>query len=688
MIKKLSAFVILAAMTLTGFSYAAEARPALEISSVNGRMKYLGSYWTGETNEDGAIAEIVQYNPDNQKMYMVNGSVRSLDIVSIVNPDAYGSLTLDARVDVEALGTANGFPCGDITSVAVNPVLDVVAIATQANAHTETGAVVFLDYDGGYISHFEAGVQPDMVGFSPDYRYIMTANEGEPRDGENDPPGSVTVADLSDVTSREELLELESVQTVGVESFDEKRAELVEKGVLLKPDTAPSLDLEPEYVAFDGGMAYVSLQEANAVASFDLTSKSFTDIRGLGFKDHSIEGNELDLNDDGEILLKTEENALGVYMPDGLAAAVIGGKTYLLTPNEGDARDDWYEDDLLEGSVNGSEDVEYLNNAARDGLDPDKIYLLGARSFSIFDAETMELVFDSGSDFERIVSEEYPELFNTDHAELEQDGRSDRKGPEPEDVKVAEIGGKTYAFIALERVGGLMVYDISDPANAKFYDYINVRNTIDGALDNGSDLGAEGICIIPDSPTGKPMALVANEISGSVTLIELAFEDASEDIAEAVSLGIVPENLQGDYQSEITRAEFSALAVGLYQHLSGTEITPKSGMFSDTEDENVGKLASLGIVSGGSGALFHPNGTMSREMAVTLLYNMAAKLDQALEAASPAFTDAEDISAWARPAVGALQKSGFISGKMFNPKEILTREEGILTIMRFLNLFA
>ncbi len=686
MTKKIIAFVILAAITLSGLSYAAETRPVLDVSSVNGRMNYLGSYWTGETNEDGAIAEIVQYNPDNQKMYMVNGSVRSLDIVSIANPDAYGSLTLDTRVDVEALGTANGFPCGDITSVAINSVLDVVAIATQAETHTETGAVVFLDYDGGYITHFEAGIQPDMVGFSPDYRYVMTANEGEPRDGENDPPGSVTIADLYGVTSRDDLINLVSAQTVGFESFDENRAVLVENGVLLKPDTAPSLDLEPEYVAFSGGMAYVSLQEANAVASFDLASKSFTDIRGLGFKDHSVAGNELDLNDDGEILLKTEENTLGVYMPDGLAATVIGGKTYLLTPNEGDARDDWYEDDLLEGSVNGSEDVEYLNNAARDGLDPNKIYLLGGRSFSIFDAETMELVFDSGSDFERIVSEEYPEIFNSDHGELEADGRSDRKGPEPEDVKVAEIGGKTFAFIALERVGGLMVYDISDPANAKFYDYLNVRNTTDGALDNGSDLGAEGICITPDSPTGKPMALVANEISGSVTLIELAFEVAV--IAEAISLGIVPENLQDDYQSELTRAEFSALAVGLYEYLSGTEITPKSGAFGDTEDNNVGKLAALGIVSGGSGVQFNPNGAMTREMAVTLLYNMAATLDYALETASPAFTDAKDISSWARPAVGALQKSGFVSGETFNPKEILTREEGILTVMRFLNLFA
>ncbi len=216
------------------------------------------------------------------------------------------------------------------------------------------------------------------------------------------------------------------------------------------------------------------------------------------------------------------EDAYGVYMPDGLAAVTIGGRTYVLSANEGDGRDDWYEDDLIETVINGAE-IEHLNNEVREGLDPEKNYLLGARSFTIWDADTMNLVYDSGSDFEKITGTEYPEFFNSDHAELEMDGRSDRKGPEPEDIKTAAIGGKTFAFIGLERTGGLMMYDISNPAQAVFYDYINVRGDGEGGLENGSDLGAEGICIIDakDSPTGKPMALVANEISGSVTLIEL-----------------------------------------------------------------------------------------------------------------------------------------------------------------------
>ncbi|MDR1736463.1 MAG: lamin tail domain-containing protein, partial [Oscillospiraceae bacterium] len=509
-------------------------RPKLSVSSVNGNMEYLGSYWTGKTDGDGAIAEIVKFNPENQKMYMVNGALGSLDIVSLAG-GGFDALTLEKRVDVAALGGENGFPCGDITSVDVNTGLDVIAIATQfapfgEAGHTENGAVVFLDYDGAYIAHFAAGVQPDMIGFSPDFRFVMTANEGEPRDVENDPAGSVTIIDLGGVSAAGQLKTLDPsrVQTVGFDAFDSKRAELVADGVLLKPGVDPSLDLEPEYVAFAGGTAYVSLQEANSVAAFDLASKTFTNIHGLGFKDHSLARNALDLNDDDVIKLQTEENVLGVYMPDGLAAVTIGGKTYLLTPNEGDARDDWYDDDLLEASVNGSEEVEYLNHAARDGLDPGKVHLLGGRSFSVWDADTMELIFDSGSDFERIVSEEYPEIFNSDHAGLGTDGRSDRKGPEPEDIKVAEIAGRIFAFIGLERVGGLMMYDITTPANPLFYDYLNVRDLTDGGLANGSDLGAEGICIISaaESPTGKPMALVANEVSGSVTLIGLTVSAA------------------------------------------------------------------------------------------------------------------------------------------------------------------
>ncbi len=93
-----------------------------------------------------------------------------------------------------------------------------------------------------------------MIGFSPDYNYVMTANEGEPRDGVHDPAGSVTIIDLRGLVSSNELTSLsaDKVKTVGFDSFDARRAELIQNDVLLKPGVAPSLDLEPEYIAYAG----------------------------------------------------------------------------------------------------------------------------------------------------------------------------------------------------------------------------------------------------------------------------------------------------------------------------------------------------------------------------------------------------------------------------------------------------
>ena len=307
-------------------------------------ITHLGSYSTGFTNADGGVAEIVVYNKDNQKMYLVNGADQSLDIVSLagITAGAVNTFTLDKRIDVESLGEDNGFSGGDITSVSVNTRLKVLAISVQKgdydDDYAENGYIVFLDYDGGYIAHYEAGCQPDMLGFSPDNNYVMTADEGERRnfsDNSVDPEGSVTIIDLSEIDSHNDLKTIadDKITTVGFHAFDteEKRAELVANGVLLKVGTAPSVDLEPEYIAFseDSKTAYVSLQEANAIATFDIETKTFTSIKGLGFKDHSLTGNELDLRSDADIKIANEP-VFGVYMPDGLATVNIGGVQYVL----------------------------------------------------------------------------------------------------------------------------------------------------------------------------------------------------------------------------------------------------------------------------------------------------------------------------------------------------------------------
>ncbi|PZD93050.1 hypothetical protein DNH61_25035 [Paenibacillus sambharensis] len=514
---------------------AIDAERRLRVTVQPKKVSNLGSYSTGYQSEDGGVAEIVKYNPDNKKMYLVNGQEKKIDIVSLadVKNEVGNTYKLEKRIDVS--GMVPDFTFGDITSVDINTERDIVAVAVQAEDYRETGAVLVLDYDGNLIQHIWAGIQPDMVTFSPDGQYILAANEGEPRagygEGTVDPKGSVSVINL-----RHGVKSAVAVN-VTFDAFDAQREQLVADQVILKKGAAPSVDLEPEYIAVDSTSrkAYVSLQEANAIAVLDMANYRFTSVKGLGFKDHSLPGNEVDLLKDGTIDIKNQP-VYGVYMPDGLAAANIGGKTYLLTPNEGDAREWGDYENIRTAEIDGRK-VEVLKNEEHDGLEEGKQYVLGGRSFSIWDAETMKLVYDSGSEFEKRTAELYPKYFNTSNKNIKLDDRSGKKGPEPEDIKVMSEGGRHYAFVGLERIGGVMVYDITNPGGAVFFDYMNTR---DYSAPIAGDVSPEGLAVVKgaDSPTGYPLVLAAHEVSGTVAVYQMNI--AADDPADQPGNGGIP----------------------------------------------------------------------------------------------------------------------------------------------------
>ena len=488
------------------------------------------AFATGDSDADGGIAEIVQYNAENDKIYLVNGKTGTLDIVSVSNYNDTDELatTFDEsadRIDIRQMIADNssqfpaGFEYGDVTSVALNSGLDRIALAVQHADYSKNGAIVIADYEGKFVAAYEAGVQPDMVTFAGNI--ALSANEGEPREGYGtgaiDPTGSVTAVDISTANP--------AAKTITFEKFDAQRAALVEDGVILKKGAAPSVDLEPEYIAASGTKAYVALQEANAIATLDLESLEFTAVNGLGFKDHSVQGNGLDMRKDDKAEIKTE-NVYGVYMPDGLATFTAGGKTYLVTANEGDARE-WgdYENTTNDLTIDGEDKVEVLINREHDGLEEGKHYLLGARSFSVWDTEDMSLAFDSGDMIESYIaaSGDYAAYFNCSNDDVELDSRSRKKGPEPEAVNVQTIGGKTYAFIALERQGGVMMFDITDLENVEIVSYANSR---DYAADMAGDVAPESVAFVPaaDALNGKNMLVVANENSGTIAIYSMESE--------------------------------------------------------------------------------------------------------------------------------------------------------------------
>jgi hypothetical protein len=333
--------------------------------------------------------------------------------------------------------------------------------------------------------------------------------------------------------------------------------------------------LEPEYVAIsdDSATAYVSLQENNAIAEVDLATGTLTDVWALGFKDHRSPGNELDVSNRDDVINIRNWPVYGVYMPDSVATYTVNGVPYVVTANEGDSRDyAAHVDELRIKDIGGTNSLslpladvltfgadynqdgvvdasDFLENEAlgrlkiitdlgvtgancdATGTEPqnctyEALYAFGARSFSIFNAESQTLVFDSGNDFERITAERNPAGFNASNDSNAGDDRSDDKGPEPEGVELAVIDGRTYAFINLERVGGVMVYDITEPERAEFVQYVNDRDftLADADLDAGvTDLGPEITHFISaeDSPSGNALLLVSNEVSGTLAVYQI-----------------------------------------------------------------------------------------------------------------------------------------------------------------------
>ncbi|WP_410771675.1 choice-of-anchor I family protein [Fontibacillus sp. BL9] len=510
------------------------------------RIHKIAGYSVGTTNKDGGVAEIVRFNKDNGKFYLVNGSTNppSIDIVPL---GTGGSLMKEKSIDVKALAETGDFRFGDLTSLDINTATGSIAAAVQEAAHNKNGKILVMDYDGNLLQVYEAGVQPDMVKYTADGRYILTADEGEPRVAGDDPEGSVSIVD----TQAETVTHVKFNDPSVIDDFVHIRGAADADGkVTGKGTKAEALhDLEPEYIALSGDerTAYVSLQENNAIAVVDIPSARVTAVRGLGTKDFSNPRNALDLVNDGAAKL---ENVpfYGMYMPDGIASYTVNGQTYLLTANEGDATEwpgrengskisklsglnpDSAAGLFLQGSGTTYDKVEVAGDMGNEGA-----YLYGGRSFSLWNAADMSQVYDSGSDFEVITAERLPDYFNASNSKTDKDDRSPKKGPEPEYVAYGKVGSKSLAFIGLERIGGVMTYDITDPGNPVFVNYFNSRDFAAGLM---TDTGPEGMEFIPagDSPTGRPLLLVANEVGGSVAVLEL---NVAKVTLDKISLSLV-----------------------------------------------------------------------------------------------------------------------------------------------------
>lgn len=523
----------------------------------------IGTYEAGVSRR--AAAEIVAFNAATNRKYVANGLTGSVEVIDLSDPTTPVGL-----YHLETIGTsaADGstIPAGaSANSVATrSDGLGVIAVASDPK--TDDGWLVFFDGTADaptLLGAVRVGAQPDMVAMSPDGHWAVAANEGEPSaDYTVDPEGSIAVVGLP---AGIEAPGQDAVRIADFHAFEEGGDKTLPGEVRIfggraeagtgTPDNPVSESLEPEYVAIDATsrMAYVTLQEANAVAVVDLASATVTDIWPLGFIDHGVPGNGLDPSDhDGGIDIRTFPGLRGMHQPDGIKAYTAGGSTYLVTANEGGDRGwgDYVEevrvDQLGEGDLppicddsplaNLTDDANLgrLHVSRAEGLSDDggcyeELYAFGGRSFTIWTPDGQE-VFHSGDGFERVAAEAVPESFNAPHTESSLDARSGKRGPEPENLTLGEVDDRTYAFIGLEQLGGIIVYDITAPEDTFYVTYVNNRDFVASSGTVG-DRGPEGLEFVPaeESPNGQPLVLVANEVSGSTTVYEVSITNVPDD---------------------------------------------------------------------------------------------------------------------------------------------------------------
>lgn len=522
-------------------------------------------------------AEIVAYDSPSQRLFVLNATATAVEIIDFSDLNNISTIN---SIDMSSYGSG-------ATSVAVQ---NGLVVATVDVPNFGNGKVIFMDIDGNLLNTLEVGNLPDMICFTPDGTRVLTANEGQPNDDYSiDPEGSISIIDI---TAGAANLTQNDVNTLSFNNFDNQETQLKASGVrIFGLNASVSQDMEPEYitVSSNSNKAWVSLQENNAIAIIDLVNEEITEILPLGTKDHSLSGNGMDASDKTDSVAIINYNVYGMFMPDAIASYTVNGVDYIVTANEGDQREyGIIDEDVSIGDANYILDPVLFPNAellkqdhvlGRLAVSPysgdidgdgdfDQIHSFGARSFSIWNAETGALMYDSGDEFERITANDpiYAELFNASNSNNNFKNRSDNKGPEPEGITIHKINNDFYAFVTLERTGGMMVYNISNPASASFVKYANNR---DLGSNEGGDLGPEGIIYIEEgqSPNDTALVVMANEVSSTISIYTIVNKNYSgvDEEEDLNTLTIYPNPAQ-------TTIYFNALISGAVYSSSGREV--------------------------------------------------------------------------------------------------------------------
>ncbi|MHC0440406.1 choice-of-anchor I family protein [Flavobacterium sp. 3-210] len=474
--------------------------PEVIVNENPGTFKEIGSITIGGE----AAAEISAYCEKTKRLFTVNNSgTNQIDVIDISDPTKPLKI---GKIDLTAYEGASN-------SVSVFDGKLAVALESTVNKQGNGKVVIFNTSDYSLIKQVTVGALPDMITFSADGKYIMTANEGEPNtDYSQDPNGTISIIETSTY----------AVTTLDFSSFSAQAATLAKDGFRIsKIAKSFAQDIEPEYITIsdDSKTAWVTLQENNGVAKVDLASKTITAIYPLGLKDYNTAENAIDVSDSDDKIAFNPWKIKGMYMPDAISHFSANNVPYFVTANEGDAREYTANTDIkrmkslkldatvfpdaatlkLDTNLGRLNLVADMGDTDGDG-DLDEMVSFGARSFSIWNGNTGKIVFDSKNDVDK----------KTNELGTYDDKRSDDKGSEPEAVVVTKIGNQTILFVGLERSDAFMTYDVTNPSSPQ---YLQTVKTGDAP---------EGILFIPasKSPTKRSLVVVSSEGDGTVKIYQ------------------------------------------------------------------------------------------------------------------------------------------------------------------------
>lgn len=561
------------------------------------QLSLVDSYFSGSDFATSS-AEIVSYDECSDRLYVVNSQAASIDVLALnANNSAPSKVE---NIDLSLAAAAAGIEIGAANSVSAKQGLVAVAIEAKVKQNPGLIALYRSDDLSLLATYPAGALPDMVTLSSDGQTILTANEGEPSGDYTNDPEGSVTIVDISKGYVEKAVVKQVSFSAfnVGGTRHNELGANVRAAGPA-GTSVAQDLEPEYMALSSDNTKAYVALQENNAMAIIDVATAHVDAIKGLGEKSwNATSGNKLDASnkDNGVGEFASYEQLVGLYMPDTVASFNVGGADYIISANEGDGREyiysttqqacetashSWDGDEYEVGGddenatkyANELDDCISFTDEARGGkivdsvaashplkaaLDDnnqlkrikvvadkesyaaeENIVTFGARSFSIWNAQA-ELVFDSGDDIAKKVFAIDDVNFNVtndnnDPAETA-DNRSDDKGTEPEAVEVAQINGKQYAFIGLERQGGIIVYDVTVPTAPVYQSYINNRDftqpvctSVDeGECDNDTynpeagDLGPESIDYF--TRASKHFIAVGNEVSGTTTVYQLGFD--------------------------------------------------------------------------------------------------------------------------------------------------------------------